>query len=351
MPKKVDLAAEEAERLHRELYPEQYSQEDGDSGEQTQKKEDSDGEPPQGDGPADAKTDESVKPDDTAPSSSDGQAKATDTDTPPQKKTEEDWQQKYYVLKGKYDAEVPRLHSDLQALRTVVQDLQTQVKDAVHTKTADTKKDEPDDAAVEFVKNEYPDIYNAMVKMFERGKADAPKGDEKALIQRIEAVERVAVETAEDRFFRDLGSEVQDWKTHKDDPRFLDWLKQEDPLTGTSRLALAQQAQSALDGKRIAKFYKSFIKEVVGEKKEETPNKEEQKKDGKGIEKFVAPPASGGKGAGNKVNTDNETVKTSDIKKFYDDAQKGRYRGREAEFARMEAKIDKAVSEGKVVKG
>ena len=37
--------------------------------------------------------------------------------------SEETWQQKYKTLKGMYDAEVPRLHSDLRELRSQVESL------------------------------------------------------------------------------------------------------------------------------------------------------------------------------------------------------------------------------------
>ena len=348
MAKQVEDAALEADRLHREAYPEQYEDEakDGDdpnkdTDEDESTKKDSD----------DGKTDETPP----APTESDGtlvvEEKATDTNKEvTEHKDDDDWKQKYSVLKGKYDSEVPRLHSEMSALRQVVTDLKAQVSEGVKkvNKEDDKTEDKPNEA-LDFVKREYPDIYSAMISLVGDAKKDK-QPDDSELRKRVEAVERVAVDTAEERFYRDLDTGVSDWRTHKDDPRFLTWLQAEDPLTGYSRLQLAQQAQSALDGKRVAKFYKAFIKDVAGDTdkttKEETPVDKK-----KGIEKFVAPPSSGGKGASGKTGEDSNIIKTSDIKKFYDDANKGRYRGREAEFAKMEAKIDKAVIDGKVVNG
>jgi len=346
MPKQIEELAKEADELHRKMYPDQYPKEDGDDSappSDEQKEKDGKTESDQ-DGQTDGQA---------APASEDTGTPSGDDSGPTTQKQEhdqEDFKQKYFVLKGKYDAEVPRLHGDLGALRQVVSDLQTQIKELVSANTGDKKTTETDeDETVAFVEREYPEIYAAMVKLSEKKSGKATQADENALLRRIEAVEQVAVESAEDRFFRDLSAVAPDWKTHKDDPRFLEWLRQEDPLTGYSRLALAKQAQDALDGKRVGKFYSAFIKEVVGEKQagENTGTEKSKQKD---VSKFVAPPVAGGKGTAGKTSGD-DIIKTSDIQKFYDDAQRGRYRGREAEYARMEAKIDKAVSEGKVIKG
>ena len=329
MSKQTDEAALEADRIHREMYPKQY--EDLDSPDKDQ--EENEDTPVSSDS---EKTDEQ-----SAPLEKD-ETPATE-ERAPEPKQEDDWKQKYSVLKGKYDSEVPRLHSDLSALRQVVNDLQTQVTSSV--KKQEQKDEKPSNEALDFVEREYPDIYKAMVSMLDK-RQDSVRPDDTELRHRIEAVERVAVESAEDRFYRDLDAGMSDWRVHKEDPRFLEWLNEEDSLTGLSRLQLAQQAQQALDGKRVAKFYKGFVKDLAGHAPT-TTTVTTSKKD---ITKFVAPPASGSGGAAGKTGTDQNILKTSDIKRFYDDANKGRYRGREAEFSKMEAKIDRAVADGNVVK-
>ena len=171
MPKPVDDADKEADRIHREMYPDQYpaDEKDGDSPPKDSEK---DGEvtnpPDEGN-----KDDVANKQDDTPPpSDSDGTPKVPDAPET-EKQAMEDFQQKYYVLKGKYDAEVPRLHSDLSALRTVVTDLQKQIstkvdldQDAGKTKGKET----PTNEALAFVEKEYPDIYNAMVSLWSRSR-------------------------------------------------------------------------------------------------------------------------------------------------------------------------------------
>jgi hypothetical protein len=343
MPKQIEDAAREADELHRKMYPDQYPDEKTDD---TSDKSDDDNTPTD-----DGKTDDGDSqkaPDEGTPPDAQQKSGADDGQKKPD---EEDWKQKYHVLKGKYDAEVPRLHADVSALRQVVTDLQTQIKEVVEKKDDSQKKtDDTDDETLNFVSREYPEIYAAIEKLVEKKSGKGKQEDEAKLVKRIEAVERVAVDTAEDRFFRDLTEVSPEWRTHKDDPRFMEWLQSEDPLTGYSRFSLAQQAQNALDGKRVGKFYQAFVKEVVGTKPAENGNGE-KKEDKKDMSKFVAPPSSGGKGQTGKAGSDDNTITTSDIKKFYDDAQKGRYRGRDEEYRKMEAKIDRAVSEGKVIKG
>lgn len=339
MPNKVEDADKEADRIHKEMYPDQYpADEEGDiPNKDSEKNDDQESSSDEG------KENVTVP----APSESDGTLLMPDAPVS-ESPAMEDFQQKYFVLKGKYDAEVPRLHSDLAALRTVVSDLQKQVSTKVLESKDDKPKEKPTNEALTFVEREYPDIYSAMVSLWEQGKDSKPSNQD-AILQRIEAVERVAVSSAEDKFYRDLDAGVSDWRTHKDDPRFLDWLKEEDSLTGYTRMDLAQQAQGALDGKRVAKFYKAFVKDVINDNKVKQ-NPTETKPTEKDIGKFVAPPSSGGKGATGNTSADQNIIKTSDIKRFYDDANKGRYRGREDAFQKMEAKIDKAVANGSVVK-
>jgi len=63
---------------------------------------------------------------------------------------------------------------------------------------------------------------------------------------------------AEEEYFNALEEAVPDIWTINKDPKWLEWLGQEDPLTGKTRQQLIEEAQNNLDANRVANFFKTF---------------------------------------------------------------------------------------------
>jgi hypothetical protein len=300
----------EAERLHREAYPDLY-EEDGEKKVEESKPEEVE--------VVDEPTEEAEKKVDEV----------------------EDWKQKYFVLKGKYDAEVPRLVRELGELKDSVKEIQSQQITKKREDKEEVSDDLLTDPAIKYLYDEYPDVYNALVAFTKK----TGKGIDPSVEERISRVEQSTVKTVEERFINDLDKLVPDWESINQDPRFVEWLNEEEPLTGYTRFQLATHAQESLNGKRVAAFYNGFKKHAGIESStvtEETPVA--GKKD---MSKFVAPTTS----RSSKVATQSQdnTVTREFINKFYKDSASGRYEGRTDEADKIEAKINKALVEGRIV--
>jgi len=333
MPLEVDKLDEEAERIRRELYPEQYEKEDD-----TDKKEDGDKEGDTGEDEGDKETEdgagEAGKPAET------NDTKDDDDTSPPSKEKPDVWEQRYKTLKGKYDKEVPVLHSSLKQLQEEVQ----AIKDAAVSKKADKKaileEDKAEDPDIKYLEEEFPDIHKAVAKMLESKKKVDPEID-----QRLQQVETRVTVSDKERFIKDLTDSCNDWTDIRDDERFTEWLNEVDDLTGAPRFQLAVLAQQSLDGKRLAKFYNRFKAEVL---KSDNGSGEQHGKTEKDLEKHVGMPKSKSSGIPEKSGTDNDIISRGDIKKFYDDAASGKFVGDPEAFKKQEARIHKAMQDGRI---
>lgn len=308
MSKKAEEMAEEAERLHKEAYPELYEEETEDKTDDVPQETEED----------QAQVDEPVQQD----------TKQTDE--------QDDWKQKYYVLKGKYDAEVPRLQHELNELKREVSSIVSHVK--AEPKTEDEiPKELLDDPSIKYLAEEYPDVMKALVAFQKK------VGDKSEVEQRISTVEKRQAASAEEKFVNDLNRLVPDWIAINKDSRFVDWLNQEDNLSGYSRYQLAMSHQNNLNASRVAAFYNEFKKEFGIENTDETQSQSANKKD---MSKFVAPKTSSSGAINSKPN--NDTITREFVTNFYRDASKGAFEGRLEEFNKIEARINKALIEGKI---
>ena len=133
LPESVRKQGETADALHRKLYPDQYPKTGGEQTEQGQE------------APADAakpddkgNPDEQPKPDVTkVETGKGGEAKGEGT--------AEEWKQKYETFQGKYNAEVPQLHTTAAALRNQLQETLNRIKalEEEKAKPAEKKRKEP----------------------------------------------------------------------------------------------------------------------------------------------------------------------------------------------------------------
>jgi hypothetical protein len=346
MPKSMEEQAREAERLLRQQYPENYTEEElkevgfkpvfDEEGnlvgvEQISGEQKPDGEP-KPDGEGEPKPDDESKPDGGEPK--------PDVKKEP---TDEEYKQKYFVLKGKYDAEVPRLQAELKELKDSVAELKA-VKPKETPAPDKTEDDLLSDPSIKYLHDEYPEVYKAVLAIEKKKvvKSDDKSGTE--LSERIAKIEKSQTRTIEERFGDDLNRLAPDWEKINEDPKFLEWLKEEDQFTGYTRFQLATSAQNDMNGPRVAAFYNAFKKDIYPEVKNDDPNNGESKKD---MSKFVAPNASKS-GSNREPNKESEPITREYINKFYSDAAKGVYEGRKEAYDKIEALITKALSEGKI---
>ena len=163
----------------------------------------------------------------------------------------ETWQQRYRVLQGKYDRDVPTLHmrvKDLEAqLSQLTQRLESQPAEAPHV---------ANDATPEDVETFGEDLVNLMRRV---AAAEAARKQAETL-DRVGRVENSLQLTAEERFYANLSARVPNWKDIDNDQGWLSWLGEYDPMAGATRQdALSAAAQSG-DADRVASIFETYIR-------------------------------------------------------------------------------------------
>ena len=125
------------------------------------------------------------------------------------------------------------------------------------------------------------------------------------------------------------------------DKNFIEWLRQPSPYTGVPRIDYFRKAEQVGDVERVAQYFVEFAQ--LQESSQQL------------LAQSVAPTGQGGgsaapstsvaqgQGGGKKVFT------RQFINQFYDDDIAGKYRGREALRDKLDAEIDLALSEGRVL--
>lgn len=239
------------------------------------------------------------------------------------------YERRYQALRGKYDAEVPRLHKDLRELRSMVMALNQQLEDA---------------------KPKVPPHLKHLTED-ERGRLDESQVDLNARVARGE------VENAVDPVKRDLENvkaqlvemrNVARWnaiealvpgsiRINAEAKRngFADFLDQTVDEDGRTLRSVAEDAFDAADADKVAGIITQFIEKHGAPAPIQTRKPRQVSS--------PAPSTAGGK--------QGRIFKLSEINKIFADYTKGVYRGRLDEFAAIEKEIDKAQAEGRVVNG
>lgn len=266
-------------------------------------------------------------------------------------KTEKTLEQKYKTLQGMYNAEVPRLHAEKRELSNRVQQLEQLI---TSMNAAPAKQQAPAQKLVtEQDEQDYGDSIEVMRKVFreEMSSKDGEIDELRHLIRQMQGTvvpqvhqlsQNYAVSN-EQRFWADLQAAVPDWQDINGSREFQSWLLEVDPLTGISRQTYLDAAQRDLDAHRVAKFFAAW-KGPAGGHNARTQRESQSTSE---LERQVAP--GRGRSGGAKPQGEAKTYTSEDIKKFFADVQKGRYKGKEAERDRIERDIFAAQREGRIV--
>ncbi len=187
----------------------------------------------------------------------------------PTPKDEEKWEQRYRTLKGMYDADVPRLHTQVKDLTTQNADLAAQLTElrkkvdqlsAAPTPAADTLVTDED------VKNFGADLIEVQRKVARevtqefQVELDALRAENKSLREQLTTT---SGEVATSTFDQKLHRLVPDFDTVNADPRWIKWLEEIDELTRAPRKSFAQAAFNNGDADAVAHFVSLFKKTLA----------------------------------------------------------------------------------------
>jgi len=197
---------------------------------------------------------------------------STPVETPSQETDAEYWKRRFEVMEGKYQSEVPQLHQQLQQSRQQMQDLQEQMEQLKgdREQESQTPTEAPNldtsnlEESLQVLENTYGpefvkpfrDQENLLSTMQQRNQTLA---DELAQLKtQVQDVAQSRERDQEQEFFEALAREVPDWQRLNEDPGFIQWLQQVEPLSGQPMIQLLNQARQDLDANRAAQFFTSY---------------------------------------------------------------------------------------------
>lgn len=212
--------------------------------------------------------------------------------TPPvQQVTGEDWQAKYNVLQGKYNAEIPALQAAVQKANRTIEHLNGILESL--TKAGPT----PAPAPAAPVVNHPPAQPSQEIPATPLNLDDFEGyGDEVIALARMTAennqllrdlksqygeTAKKVTEDAEDRFYDALDAAMppQDhgqpplWEILNKDPGFLTWLQGLDDLSGEKRHHLLTKHFNALNAQKVLVFFRTYLQLIGNQPAPTAPNR------------------------------------------------------------------------------
>lgn len=259
----------------------------------------------------------------------------SEAEAPKQENETEKLRAKYSSLQGKYNAEVPALHSRAKELEARLQQLADENK-ALRSEIAEAEAKKP------FITEQDVEAFGEdMIDVMRRSaQAEGAKYAQQAaelgnrlveLEQRIAGMNRDSVAARQQAFYSGLTNALPDWEAQNEDPAFIEWLQGTDETFGMRRNDALQNAFQALDAARVAKIFKAY-------------RVAKQPPASSGLAKQVAPTHS--RGAGSPTAPAGKTWTQQEIAGFYDAWMHGRVSDEEAQ--RIEQEINDAVAQGRV---
>jgi len=295
-------------------------------------------------------------------------AAAAGSAPPPPAPAPEGWEQKYKVLQGKYNAEVPRLQRTVGDMTSRLEQLSSQLvatqsmlaSFAQNRGAAPGSQGSAPAAPAKLVKDEEvrdfgPDLIDVMRRVAREEVGPAVESRLKPVQQQVEQVRSAATQAAaaasmteQERVFTTLDREVPDWQDQNKDGGFLDWLSQQDAYTGVVRGELLKQAYERHDAPRVVAFFKGYRTEHAVVTPPPTPAPAPAAGSQRSLEEFVAPGTSKS-GATGAPNVAGKRIWTqAEIKQFYDDAAAGKFRRDVEKRNAIEKDIFAAQLEGRI---
>lgn len=310
LPRKVVEAGEKAEALLKML---------SEGGEEVNKQEPTE--------PVDTQEPQDVDAGSQASTPDTGMAEPADAAEPTDVSKGDDWEHRYKVLSGKYNAEVPRLAAENRDLKGRLGNLEEMVKNL---------QEAPQTSRESLVKPEEVEEYGeSLVDLIRRAARDeiASKDAEiNELRVKLDTFQSTANKSVEISFYDDLANRVPDWVAINDDEHFLKWLEEYDELTGQRRQDLLSQAESERDARRVANFFVAWKR--LNQERQATSNRALESQAVPKAAKAVETPAS------------KRTYSRQEIADFYARARRGEIKPNE--LVAVEAEIQKAMLENRI---
>ena len=258
--------------------------------------------------------------------------------------SEETWEQKYHTLKGKFDAEVPRLYAQVREMNGQLTSLTSELAVA----KAQPAPTVPASTPSLITEQDKEAFGSDLIDLIERA-TEATMAGSRSLEAQLTAeiaelkgklgnVTERQVVSDKDRYESALTNAVPDWQALNVDQGFLNWLAEVDPVYGMPRQYALTNAYEALDATRTATIFNQY-KKSVAPAVQQSNNRAD-------LQRQVAPTRSRTSPAPTNPNLDKRVYSQQDIDSFYSEWRRGFID--EAEAVQIEKDIHAATVEGRI---
>jgi hypothetical protein len=270
-----------------------------------------------------------------------------------------DWKQKYSVLQGKYDAEVPRLHEDVRNLKAQLDNL-ARAQQAPAPAPQELKRNRylKEDEVEEFGEEFFDMIGRRAKEVAETEFAPlvaSLREEVRQLRGQVGHTGELIQRNEQDSFYTQLAIKVPDWEQINNSSTFLAWLGKEIPDTnGRTRHSELMEAFNERNVANVAKYFKTFTASVQPRNEEHAQSSDSRDQGRTGsaptldLNQFVSPSAGQGSPQSTPSQGSQKIWTQSEISSFYSDVRNGKYRNRGADKAKIEEAIVKAGIQGRV---
>lgn len=255
---------------------------------------------------------------------------------------DETWEQRYHSLKGKFDAEVPRLYAQVREMNDQIKQL---IADNATLKAQPAATTAPAPAKTLITEQDKEAFGTDLIDLIDRATEQKLAGSRELEAQlraeinelkgKLGNVSERQVVSDKDRYESALTTAVPDWQALNVDQGFLTWLAEVDPVYGMPRQYALTNAYEALDATRTAAIFNQYKKSITPPTQSK-PNLQSQ----------VAPTRSRTSPAPTNPNVDKRVYSQQDIDAFYSDWRRGLID--EAEAVQIEKDIHAATQEGRI---
>jgi len=256
---------------------------------------------------------------------------------------EDDFKQKYSTLRGKYDAEVPRLH---QQVREMTEELTAIRKEMTAKKDEPTKPKEKvsyvtDEDRAEFGE-ELIEVQRRVAKEVSQDYEERFEQQNEVIAQLQNQLKQTGNQVGEMSFAQRLSQMVPDFAEIDQDERWIAWLNEHDPMLRGPRRDQAAQAFNTGDADAVAHYVKLWRQTLEPEVPQERQTRQAE------LEKQVAPNRSANSANTKSVGKDVKVYSEREIAAAWNRIRNLNTRHQYDEATKLEAEITAAYLEGRV---
>lgn len=262
---------------------------------------------------------------------------------------EETWAHKYRSIKGRFDRaqeqmrdmaeQITNLQNVIATMQTAPSNLEIPELQAERLITEDEARDYGEDF-LKVVGKKAKEELGPIIKQYEAKIAE--------LERRLTGVNSVVQKDNQQKLLDTLDDKLPEWRELNTNDEFLDWLRLPDPFSGAIRHEMLKAAYAQGNASRVLAFFNGFLAEEAATK----PAKAEPDVGASRVPKVplqnLAAPGRAKSAASASTPAEKPIFTRAQIAAFYADVAANKYRGKDAEKAKLETQIFEAQREGRI---